>query len=300
MIFDNAIAEDLTPSEINDGVAALIAANPCDKTVRGSELAQALKGRVDRLPELLNVSDADRAADMGLVLDSMPDEIIPQLVGMLGNSNQFVQGTVIDALVKRGSVAADPVIAVLNGEDQLTVGAAVAVIRKLGAQAVAGLQKVIDPKAANYSSTAVILLAELDPNALQKFSALLAEGLGSDDQFKSSAAIRAYSAIGAAAAPELVKFLGETNPFLQQNASNVLVNFGAAAAEAIIGGLGHPNQFMQQNCYSVLLKIGRPIAQPLLRAAETGTPVLRVNAQRLLGEIRALRDSKRRWWVFGA
>lgn len=289
----------LSASRLENLVRTLFAAEQSDKARIAGELANAVDGKIDRLVSAMDVHDSNKAADLSLVLDLIGDDHIPQLVAALGSTNQFVQGSVIASLARRRAKAVDLVIGMLDGEDQVTTGAAIAVIRKIGAGAVPGLEKAIDPSAAKYSPTAVTLLAELDPRALSKFSKLLADGLASDDQFKSSAAIRAYAAIGPAAATELVGFLAGPNPFLQQNAANVLVSFGMSGAAAVIDGLGNSNQYVQQNCYAVLKRIGRPAVPLLLRAAETDAAILKQNARRLLEEVRATPKEGRRWWSIG-
>jgi len=262
------------------------------------KIAKRLGGTADILIDLLYEAGPERTADISLVLQQMPESIIPQLIAALGSSDQFLQGAAITELARRGESAIEQVLRVLGAEDQFVAGGAAAVIRKIGIPAVPWLARAIDPQSPSFSTMALTLLSEIDVDYLSKLSALLADGLGSSDPFKASSAMQAYRNMGSGAAGELVDYLGDPNPFLQNNAAEVIVTYGIDAVPYLISGLGATNQFTQQNCFLILKRIGAEAAPMLLRAMESSSnPVLRGNGRRLLSEYRAApTDNKKRWW----
>ncbi|MFZ1681625.1 MAG: HEAT repeat domain-containing protein [Rhizobiaceae bacterium] len=280
-------------------IVRLYKAKAQDKKPLVDAIASGLNGNIAVLVEELKDTNPFKAADIGAVLDAMGPRIVPQLAELLNNDNQFIQGAAIGALTKAGKTAAEPMVRLLKSASQKEVGAAAAVLRYQGSNAVDALSKACNPKSPDYSSMAVALLAEIDPAALATFRGYLAEGLGSEDQYISGAAIKAYKAIGPAAAADLVGLMESANPYLQQNSINVLKEIGAGAIAELVDALGADNQFLQQNAYQVLKAIGAP-AVPALIDSSAGNNQARVaNARRLLGEIGRGTDTKRKWWPFG-
>lgn len=163
-------------------VQQIYKAKPEDRAEVAERLAKDLAGRIDRLVLELRDTTPSRAADIGLVLELMGTQIVPQLIDLLKDENQYVQGAAIGALARTKSAAAETLVRMLRSADQREVGNASTVLRYLGKHAVEALAKACDPKSPDFSSTAIMLLAEIDASALEKFQGFLAEGLGSDDQ----------------------------------------------------------------------------------------------------------------------
>ena len=270
------------------------------KPGHAAEIAKDFGSKLNWLMDTLRNGNPFRSADIGEVLYKLGKGQIPNLLTYAGDADQFVQAAVIGTLARFGKPSVKPAVALLKNDDQRVTGTAAAILKLIGEDAVKDLSQACNPSSETYSPQAANLLMEIDPEAIAKFTSFLAEGLGSDDQFKSSAAIKAFSAIGSPAVGELVGFLEDQNPYLQQNAAHALVSIGGDAVPELVAVLGGESQLIQQNSYHVLKQIGRTAIPVLLKAAsESNSPVQVQNSRRLLDELGKTQSARRAWWPFG-
>lgn len=246
--------------------------------------------------EDLRAKGAERLASAITDLLAVTEKDVPVLVEYIGDQNQYVQSIVIQALANLGDHSIRPLLLCLKSGDQLTITGAVAAIRGMYLAALDGLTDAVDPASPLYSETAVDLLVEIDPDAIDKLGEQLLLGLGSIDQFLAGAAIQSFVKIGASSVPILVEALGSSNPYAQQNASNCLQNIGEPSVKELIIGLGSHNQLLQQNSYNVLKNIGSKAIPYLLARADDGEPLRMANVRRLLGELGTSSSKSKTGW----
>ena len=216
---------------------------------------------------------------------------IEPLIELLGDISPDVQQSAIDALVKFGNLAIDPLIATLENGDYITrPNAATALSQINDDRIVELLLKDLISTDNDVQKSAVVALGnrKLSDSDAQ----LMILALSDNDPYVREAAAEGLGLIKETrAVVPLITMLTsyETDMIASEIATVSLIQIGAPSVEPLIALLSNDDPWIQYTAEDALSRIGDPAVEQLIAALKDSNPQVRKFAAEALGEIKDAR-----------
>lgn len=249
-------------------------------SVVGEPACEALLDALDTEDQVLQAGIVETLARIG-------EPSIRYLIESLGSESQVVQGNSINTLARLGTPAVEALCEAANSTDVRINANSLEALRVMGRIALPILRAKCGPGNTGVNDHLVMLLIEIEPEALISFKETFLDALRSPNQFLAAAATRAALGSGEMGAQLLRSQLGEYSPYAQQNSTNAMIMIGEAAIPSLLDALGDGHsQLAQQNAIRALSEIGESATESLIAASSSNNQVLRQNASAVLSEIK--------------
>ena len=275
----SAVAEPAIPETVRLNLARNSAR---DKTV---ELV--LSDYRDHLDELADwVTDATstlRVRDLKDLLPHVQAKTVRRISEALSADNAITGQRAAEALVFVGPPAVPHLVRVMDAGHPGAATRAREAAERIGEDALPEIRELV--RGDDVSTSAVVLLAKFDPDAVAELESFIGSALASPDQLKARFAIDAVLSAGDRMIDLLIDLIGSSDPFAQQNATNALIELGELAVPELVDELDHPNPIVQGNAMRALREIGAPAIERLDEARKEGSVLLGQNALAVINDI---------------
>ena len=228
---------------------------------------------------------ADAARQLGEIGDQKAVEL---LIGLLSDVNDDVELKAIDALVKIGSPAIEPLIKTLEEGDWSSRPNAAIALSQIDDIRINDLllQDLISPNS-DIQESALVAIGDrsISKDGIEQ----LISSLSDDDPQVCNAAAKVLGSIKEpAAVQQLVEVLisYEEDMICAQSAQVALISIGEPSVAPMIALLSSEDGWIEWNAQETLIEIGEPSVEPLLVVLYDENPEVRRNAIFTLGEIK--------------